>query len=68
MVEYINCQRCWKEIQKKSTRVLCIACSNKRDKEVSKKYREEHREEIRERNRETARKRAGKKPSSYWRD
>lgn len=51
----ISCQKCWKTIEKKGSRVLCIACSNKRDKEIAKIYREAHKEEIRTKNRERAR-------------
>jgi Zn finger protein HypA/HybF involved in hydrogenase expression len=54
-VEYIHCESCGKTIQKRNNRVLCIACSNKRDKEISKVYREIHRDEIRYKNRERAR-------------
>lgn len=35
----IQCQSCWKEIEKKGNRVLCIKCSNKRDKEIAKQRR-----------------------------
>ncbi len=47
-------------IEKKGTRVLCIACSNKRDKEIAKIYREAHKEEIRTKNRERARQKTEK--------
>ena len=40
---YINCKECWKVIEKKCNRVLCIKCANIRNKEVAKKYREEYR-------------------------
>ena len=59
MIE-IQCERCWKTIIKKNNRVLCIACSNARDREISKKYRESHREEIRERNKARAREKYNK--------
>ena len=42
-------------IEKKGTREYCIACSNKRDKEIARIYREAHKEEIRTKNRERAR-------------
>ena len=48
----IKCNRCWKEIEQKGTRVLCIRCSNQRDKEIAKKYREDHLEEMKARERE----------------
>jgi hypothetical protein len=51
----IKCESCWKEIQQRWRRTLCIACSNKRDKEIAKIYREAHKEEIRTKNRERAR-------------
>lgn len=35
---------CWKEIEKKGRREICIKCANKRDHENSKKYREEYRQ------------------------
>ena len=28
----IQCQNCWKSIEKKGTRTLCIACTNIKDK------------------------------------
>lgn len=40
----IKCLRCWKEIEKKGRREICIKCANKRDHENSKKYREEYRQ------------------------
>ena len=51
----IECKRCQKIIEKKGNREYCIACSNKRDKEIAKIYREAHKEEIRTKNRERAR-------------
>ena len=51
----IKCENCGKEIQQRGRRTLCIACSNRRDKEIAKKYRETHIEEIRARCRERAR-------------
>lgn len=44
----IKCERCWKEFEQKWKRVLCIACTNLRQKENAKRYREAHREEIKE--------------------
>lgn len=40
----IKCKMCWKEIEKKGRREVCIKCANKRDHENSKKYREEYRQ------------------------
>lgn len=40
----IKCKMCWKEIEKKWVREVCIKCANKRDHENSKKYREEYRQ------------------------
>ena len=54
-VEYINCENCWKLIKKNWQRVLCIACTNARSKEIAKIYREEHHDEIMEKNRERSR-------------
>lgn len=54
-VEYIHCENCGKTIQKRNNRVLCIACSNKRDKEIARIYRDTHQEEIKAKNRERAR-------------
>ena len=34
-VEYINCEACWKLIQKRNQRTLCIACTNARSKEMA---------------------------------
>ena len=34
-VEYINCWNCGKLIEKKGNRTLCIACTNKRSKEMA---------------------------------
>lgn len=34
-VEYINCENCNKVIQKRNNRVLCIACTNARSKEMA---------------------------------
>lgn len=45
----IQCKRCWKRIQQKGTRVLCIRCSNQRDKEVARAYREAHLDELKAR-------------------
>lgn len=59
-VEYIHCANCGKTIQKRGGRTLCIACSNKRDKEIAKIYREAHKEEIRTKNRERARQKTEK--------
>lgn len=47
----IKCLRCGKEIEKKWTRVLCIRCSNQRDKEVARAYREAHLDELKARER-----------------
>lgn len=55
MAEYIYCSNCNKLIQQRWRRTLCIACSNKRDKEIAKIYRETHQEEIRAKCRERAR-------------
>lgn len=38
----IKCQNCWKEIEKKGQRVLCIKCSNKKDHEMAAKRREQN--------------------------
>ena len=54
-MKIINCQKCWKQIEQKGNRVLCIRCSNKRDREIARKYREDHIDEIRTKNREAAR-------------
>lgn len=54
-VEYIKCEACWKVIQKRNQRTLCIACTNARSKEIAKIYREEHHDEIMKKNRERAR-------------
>lgn len=54
-IEYIHCSWCWKVIKKNWQRVLCIACSNKRDKEIARIYRDTHQEEIKAKNRERAR-------------
>jgi hypothetical protein len=48
-MEYILCERCWKEIQKRWPRKYCIQCRNIVDKENSIKYRAEHKEEIKAR-------------------
>lgn len=56
----IQCERCWRSIEKKNNRVLCIPCANLRNKEVSKKYREEHREEIRAKNKVRAKEKRDK--------
>lgn len=37
--EIINCKNCWKQIVVKNNRVLCIKCTNKRNKEVQDAYR-----------------------------
>ena len=58
----IKCERCWKLIEQKVHRVLCIRCSNQRDREIARKYREAHIDEIRTKSRERARdKREGMK-------
>ncbi len=44
----IKCERCGKEMEKKGNRVLCIKCTNLRNKEVAIKYRAENAEHIRE--------------------
>ena len=62
----IECKRCWKLIEKKGTREYCIACSNKRDKEIAKIYREAHKEEIRTKNRERARQKTEKTKRDEW--
>lgn len=54
-VEYINCENCWKTIKKQWQRVLCIACTNKRSKEIAKIYRDTHYDEIIAKNRERSR-------------
>lgn len=54
-VEYINCENCWKVIQKRNQRTLCIACTNARSKEIARIYRDTHYDEIIAKNRERAR-------------
>lgn len=44
MVEYIKCRVCNKTIQKKGKRLLCVHCTNVRNREIAKKYRDEQRE------------------------
>ena len=44
----IKCEQCWKEFEQKWKRVLCITCTNKRQKENARRYREENPEHIRE--------------------
>jgi len=39
----IKCKNCWKEIEKKWNRELCIKCTNKRQKENARRYRESKR-------------------------
>ena len=39
----IQCKECWKEIEKRGNRELCIKCTNKKNKEIQAKYREEYR-------------------------
>ena len=48
----IKCERCWKLIEQKVHRVLCIRCSNQRDREIARKYREDHLEEMKAREKE----------------
>ena len=36
---YIQCERCWKKIEKKMNRVLCIRCRYEVDKENAEKRR-----------------------------
>lgn len=55
MVQYINCAKCWKQIEKKCNRLYCIRCRNIIDHEIASLYREKHREEIKVKNRERAR-------------
>lgn len=45
----INCGQCWKEFEQKWKRVLCITCTNLKQKENAKRYREAHIDELRER-------------------
>jgi Zn finger protein HypA/HybF involved in hydrogenase expression len=40
----IKCERCGKEMEKRGNRVLCIKCTNQRNKEVAKIYRDGYRE------------------------
>ena len=55
MAEYIYCSNCNKLIQKRNQRTLCIACTNKRSKEIARIYRDTHYDEIIAKNRERAR-------------
>ena len=38
----IQCRQCWKTIQKKGKRLLCVHCTNVRNREIAKKYRDEY--------------------------
>ena len=37
----IKCRVCGKEIEKKGKRLLCVHCTNVRNREIAKKYRDE---------------------------
>ena len=39
MPKLIRCENCWKQIEQKGNRVLCIKCSNKRDKKMAENRR-----------------------------
>ena len=52
MVTYVNCEKCWKQIELKKWRTICIRCRNKIDKERNTEYYKENIEHIRELNRE----------------
>ena len=54
-MKFINCLRCWKEIQLKWPRKYCIKCRNLVDKEIQREYIEKNREEIRRKQRERMR-------------
>lgn len=38
----IQCKMCWKSIEKKGRRELCVHCTNIRNREVAKEYREKY--------------------------
>lgn len=38
----IQCKECWKWIEKRVNRELCIRCTNKKYRELQAKYREEY--------------------------
>ena len=48
----IQCARCWKEIEKKWPRKVCIPCRRIIDRELQIEYRNAHLEEIRKKERE----------------
>lgn len=47
----ITCPMCWKEFEQKGRRKFCIKCTNIRNKQLAKQYRDNNPELMREQHR-----------------